>query len=409
MLNSILNGLLLVLAGATAIPVAVVFLECLAALLPRRTRREGARPRIDVLIPAHNEEAVIGATLRSVGAQLRDGDRLLVVADNCADRTAEAALSSGAIVVERTSETERGKGYALDCGVRRLAEGHADVVVIVDADCTLGPGTLDALARDCAASGRPVQAGYLMHAPPNPSPRDVVSRFAVVVKNQVRQRGLTALGGAAVLTGSGMAFPWSVLSRAKLASGNIVEDMQLSFDLLVAGHEPRFCPSAEVHAPLPAARKASMTQRTRWEHGHLQTLMSRVPRLAWEGARQRRPRLWVSALDLAVPPLALLCTVWCGATLLAAASAAVGFGRTALVVNLVSGTVLVGCIALVAAAFVRDVSFTQLALAVPRYIAGKLPIYYTFLFRRQTVWVRTDRAEQPPHHHGPSQPLHSQT
>jgi cellulose synthase/poly-beta-1,6-N-acetylglucosamine synthase-like glycosyltransferase len=237
-----LDYLLLTAAALTALPIMVVFVECAAALLPqRRSSAAGARrPRIDVLIPAHNEEAVIGETLASVALELRPGDRVLVVADNCRDRTAEIAHLAGAQVVERTDDVRHGKGYALDFGFRRLHGAADDVVVIVDADCRVGTGSLDALARAVAQSGRPAQAEYVMTCPPQPTPRDIVSQLAVTVKNRVRQRGLTALGGPAVLTGSGMAFPRSVLAAASLAGGDLVEDMKLSSELAAAGRGPVF-------------------------------------------------------------------------------------------------------------------------------------------------------------------------
>ena len=62
----------------------------------------GLRPRIAVLIPAHDEQLVIGTTLASVTRQLAAGDRLVVVADNCSDRTAEVARQCRAEVTERT-------------------------------------------------------------------------------------------------------------------------------------------------------------------------------------------------------------------------------------------------------------------------------------------------------------------
>lgn len=378
-------------ACLTAAPIFVVLLECAAALLPRRTTARGVRPRVDVLIPAHNEEQVLAATLRSVQAQLRDGDRILVVADNCDDGTARVARTCGADVVERRHETDRGKGFALDYGVRQLNAAAGDVVVIVDADCTLGPGTLDALAADCGATGRPIQASYVMNCPPRPSPRDLVSRVAVTVKNIVRQRGATTLGGPAILTGSGMAFPWETLRNARLASGNIVEDMQLSFDLLTAGHAPRYCAEALVMASLPPQGKASVAQRTRWEHGHLQTLLHRVPRLAWLGLRRARPQWLFAAVDLAVPPLSLLVALWCAVFTATAVAAACGFGATPLVVASGSGVALLIAMGIVCGVFVRDVSLVRLLTAVPRYVVGKLPIYLSFLVRRQTAWVRTDR------------------
>ncbi len=386
-----LPTLLLTLACLTAAPIFVVLLECAAALLPRRPAAHGARPRVDVLIPAHNEERVLAATLRSVQAQLRPGDRILVVADNCDDGTAEVARTCGVDVVERRHETDRGKGFALDFGVRQLNARNGDVVVIVDADCTLGPGTLDALAADCGVTGRPIQASYVMNCPPNPSPRDLVSRVAVTVKNIVRQRGATTLGGPAILTGSGMAFPWETLSRARLASGNIVEDMQLSFDLLTAGHAPRYCAEALVTASLPPQGNASTAQRTRWEHGHLQTLLHRVPRLAWLGLRHARPLWLFAAVDLAVPPLSLLVTLWCAVFMATAIAAACGFGLAPFFVACGSGAALLAAMGVVCGAFVREVSLFRLLTAVPRYVVGKLPIYLSFLIRRQTAWVRTDR------------------
>jgi cellulose synthase/poly-beta-1,6-N-acetylglucosamine synthase-like glycosyltransferase len=389
----IIPTLLLILAVAVAVPIAVVAIEVCAAVWPSRLRAVQAttRPTVDVLIPAHNEETVIEATLDSVRAQVRPGDRIFVVADNCTDRTAELARRAGVIVCERRNDEQRGKGFALQFGVQQIAPEHADVVVIVDADCRLEPGTLDALASTAVAENRPVQGDYLMTCPPEPSPRDVVSHFAVTVKNRVRQRGVNHLGGAAVLTGSGMAFPWEIMKHARLDGGNIVEDMQLSFELLIAGHAPLYCSDARVVAPLPQQHKASRAQRTRWEHGHLQTMLNRVPRLLWESVRQRRLGLLGAAIDLAVPPLSLLVLAWGVVCLATIGGAIAGLGFVPLVVTAVSGLLLAASMWLSLACFGDGLTVGAVFAAVPRYVVGKVPIYASFLFRRQKAWVRTDR------------------
>lgn len=90
----IAEALLWVVLAVVLVPLAVLVVETVAALLPRRRSfadQAGPRPSCAVLIPAHDEEAGIGRTLAGVLAQLRPGDRLLVVADNCSDRTAAAA------------------------------------------------------------------------------------------------------------------------------------------------------------------------------------------------------------------------------------------------------------------------------------------------------------------------------
>src|SRR5262245_25842959 len=93
---------LLALAVALLVPLAVLAVECLAALLPpRRADGGGERPSCAVLVPAHDEEAVLGHTLADLRPQLRPGDRLVVIADNCTDGTALVARAAGADVVER--------------------------------------------------------------------------------------------------------------------------------------------------------------------------------------------------------------------------------------------------------------------------------------------------------------------
>jgi glycosyltransferase involved in cell wall biosynthesis len=193
------------------------------------------------LVPAHNEEASLGRTLPGLLAQLGGADRLVVIADNCEDRTAEVARRCGAAVVERRDPVRCGKGFALHFGVRILNADPPEVVVFVDADCKAEAGAIDHLVREAGAGQCPAQAAYVMSPPPHPALGDRVSRFAFLYKNVVRPSGLASFGLPCLLTGTGMAMPWAVVRDAPLASGNIVEDMQLGLDLAVAGHSSRRC------------------------------------------------------------------------------------------------------------------------------------------------------------------------
>src|SRR6185437_14331211 len=98
-------------------------------------------------------------------AQLRLGDRLLVVADNCTDQTAAVAAAEGAEVLVRTDALRRGKGYALDFAVRRLASAAPAIVLVIDADCRVAAGAIELLAQRCRTTHRPVQALYRLTAP----------------------------------------------------------------------------------------------------------------------------------------------------------------------------------------------------------------------------------------------------
>ena len=393
-MNQLLNFLLLAASLFLLLPIVILFVECLAAaaaddqkpgeLLP-------GKPRLAVLVPAHNEAMGISATLKSVLPQLTSDDRLLVVADNCCDETAAVARAFDLTVIERHDLEKRGKGYALDFGLEFLAADPPDVVVVVDADCLVAEGAIAKISQLAATEQRPVQARYLLTPPANASPGSAVSLLAFTVKNLVRPLGLAQLGLPCLLTGTGMAFPWSVIRNASLASSNIVEDMQLSVDLLIAGSPAMFCADAEVTGLLPQQQHAAKSQRTRWEHGHLQTLRTQVPRLLKEWFNQKRFDVLAIALDLCVPPLSLLVMLW-----LLLTTAALVAGLTLRLYAPVLVLALEGLLILVSvmtawAKFARNTLPLTTLLSVPGYILWKIPLYLTFLVKPQTKWVRTER------------------
>jgi cellulose synthase/poly-beta-1,6-N-acetylglucosamine synthase-like glycosyltransferase len=359
------------LAVLLLVPVSMLLAQVLAALPERRARvlPEGRRPSLAVLVPAHNEAGGIERTLHSIVPQLAAGDRLLVVADNCSDDTAAVAARAGAEVVERNDRERRGKPYALDFGIRHLERDPPEAVLIVDADCVLEAQAIERLSRLCLETGRPVQALYLMRGP-----RAQLAELAWRIKNQVRALGSERLGWPCLLTGSGMVFPWHVIRRAQLASGELAEDLKLTVELVRAGACPLFCPEARVTSEF-ASGAGLRAQRTRWEHGHLAVLLREVPFLLLEALARRDARLAALALDLAVPPLVLL----------ALAALALSPVRAL-------PAVLLGVAVLAAwARHARDIPLASLARA-PLYALEKLPLYSRFVLKRQVEWVRTRRA-----------------
>jgi cellulose synthase/poly-beta-1,6-N-acetylglucosamine synthase-like glycosyltransferase len=386
------------------VPVAVFFLQVFAARLPRREPHApqikdsaansadcGASvTRLAVLVPAHDEAAGISATLSSIRSQLKPTDRLLVVADNCTDATADIARRCGAEVVERQQADLRGKGYALDFGLRHLAADPPSVLVIVDADCTLGEDCLRHLAEACVDRGHPVQALYLMNAPTEAPLRLRLAAFTWRIKNWLRPLGALRLGAPCPLMGTGMAFPWQLISQANLASGHLVEDMKLGIDLARAGHSPLFVPGARVDSVFPLSNDAAQAQRSRWEHGHLSTLLSAGPGLLWSAVSARDARLALMALDLMVPPLTLLLGLVLLDFLLGSVLAsAIGVWPMGIALT---GLILVLAASLRAWWMVgRDLLSIGDLLRAPAHIVVKVPMYLKFVSRRQKEWVRTER------------------
>lgn len=385
-----------------AVPAGVLFVQLVAAVLRPGAPAEAdaATPRaatLTVLMPAHDEAAGISAAIAAVRAQLGARDRLLVVADNCSDATAAIARAAGAEVTERVDAQRRGKGYALDHGVRWLEHDQRappDVVVIVDADCIVAPQALECLVRRCLSSARPAQALYLMHAPPGAAPGLRIAEFAWLVKNKLRPLGSAVLGWPCQLMGTGMAFPWALIRGAPLASGHLVEDMQLGLDLAGAGAAPLFCPQALVRSVFPSDAAGARAQRTRWEHGHLSVIARTGPRLLARALARREAALAALALDLMVPPLAAL--VLALGTLLV-----IDLGWWALAADArpagVAGVALALLVAGLVAAWGRDgrhiVTGREL-LGLPLYVAAKIPVYVRLFTKRQVEWVRTKRDDR---------------
>ena len=365
--------------------------EVFAGLVPLRSCLPGSTPASAVLIiPAHNEELVIGDAVAALRKSCR-GSRILVVADNCADGTAELARTAGAHVVVRDEPDRRGKGYALAAARDQLRGDPPDVVVVLDADCRIDQSSLSALIKSGADSGRACQAVYLFSSELGVPPLVQISNFAFMIKNLVRQRGLERLAGRVHLTGSGMAFPWSTFAEANLGGANLVEDFALGIELAAGPAAPMLVEAARVWSSA-ASTSGTLSQRSRWEGGFLRTAWSAAPSALVTALRRMDLRLLFAALDLFIPPVALLVLLNAVGSVVAVAMILAAGEVWPAVVQIIAG--LLALIALFAAWIREGRRFVSLFTLVrlPFYVLWKLPLYVN-LFRRGAPkeWIRTER------------------
>lgn len=389
----LLEIVLTLVSAILVAPALILFAEIMFALTYRRgaSQPQGLRPKVAVLMPAHDEATGIRQSLQNLLPQLLPADRLIVIADNCSDDTASMAAAAGAEVIERRDPTKRGKGYALNFGVRHLEHNPPEVVIIVDADCCVSAGSIDILARDCHRRGRPVQGLYVNQATEGAGTRTRIAALASLVKNKVRPTGLLALGLPCTLMGTGMAFTWACIRSAPLATGHIVEDVQLAFDLARRGELVHFCPDVLVTSYFPQTDDGIRSQRTRWEHGHLGLILTAAPRLLLTGLMKFEVGTMALALDQMVPPLALIVMLAAVNVVLDGAFALL-CGRIAPFALASTALALVGLSVLLAWIRYGQHIISLYALAsAPVYALCKVPIYIGFLLSRQLDWVRSKR------------------
>jgi GT2 family glycosyltransferase len=262
-------------------------------------------PRFEVVVPAHDEEGGIAATVQSLQAVEYPVDRrrVVVVADNCSDATAARARDAGATVLERTDRERRGKGYALAHAFEQtLAEGTADAIVVVDADTTVSPNLLAAFAARLSAGARTAQAEYGV-ANARASWRTRLMHIAFTLFHDVRSRARERLGVSSGLRGNGMCFAASLLREVPHDAFSVVEDVEYGIRIARAGYRVWYVGEARVLGEMVSSERASRSQRRRWEGGRWALARQHAARLLGEALRTRDGIRLDLAADLLVPPL----------------------------------------------------------------------------------------------------------
>jgi len=381
----------LAMASILSLPMLVFSVEASLGILRTQQRLLfGDIPKTCIMITAHNEAAVIRSTLERLLPALPGNVRVMVVADNCSDDTAEIARSLMVDVFERADQEKRGKGYALAFGRDRLATHPPECVIVLDADCSTDTQSIADLARWCAMRDSAVQARNILKPDLSASTKVQISTFAFWVKNVVRQRGAYRIGGGGILAGTGMAFPWEMFARLPLATGDIVEDLALSVNLTQSGQAPLFFEQSTVSSPA-APEHATLQQRSRWEHGFLGVALTHGLSALWRGISRRNLKSLLLGFHLMVPPLTMLLAMSIMSILIF------------IIIGLVCAywlpmLIIVSMLALMLMVIIVNwilegrqwLSLTAL-LSAPGYVIWKLPVYGKFLLGKTSTWVRTDR------------------
>lgn len=364
-----------------------------AAVGPPRRPPGSSRRRLLVVIPAHDEETTIRRTVQSCLAISYDPAlfSVLVIADNCSDRTAAIARESGAQVHERTDDLRRSKGYAIEDLTRSDRIGGYDAVVIIDADTDVDPSLLTEFAAGLDA-GFDWMQGYSTVRNPDASWRTRMMTYALSLFNGVWLQGTDGLGLSVALRGNGMCLSTRGLQRVPWQASGLTEDLEFSWVLRLAGERVRFVPRACVHAEqVSRGGEVAANQRRRWEIGRQQLRgQFRGPLLASRQIPWARKILYL--IDLHFPPLVGLLLVLLVACTVAAAAwydpGLAGLARVLRPIHLAMLAVFV-LYALSPIVVMRLPARYLLSLAaLPYYVVWKVA---AMLGRKPTAWIRTRR------------------
>lgn len=384
-----------VLGAFIAHQLVFLFLSLIASLRrPATAASSACDTRFVVVVPAHDEEGLIAGTVRSI----LDSDypvsriELIVIADNCTDRTAELARANGAVCLERTEPQLRGKPHALDWLISRLDLTKYDALVIVDADTRVHREFLRRMSAHLQSGPRALQ-GYFGVLNPDQNWLTRLSRLPGTLKYRLYYPGKELAGLSCPLAGNGMCFGIEIIRAFGWKAYSLTENWEYWAQLTLHDIRVGVAADAVIYSEVPVSLSAGRSQRIRWMKGRIETLRNYGGRLLRDGLREPSVMKLDALLELARPSHAMLLTwslVYAGILLilwsLGQAQAAIVLFAAALIA-LQLGYFLAGFV------LERPPLRAWLALLmVPWYLLWKLAISLRgVLGMRDRTWVRTRR------------------
>jgi len=278
-------------------------LLALASLFYRDATPKNPREiRFLVLIPAHNEESVIGRCLEAAHADRRPNDKVLVVADRCSDATADIARSYGSLVLERGKGEEPGRAAARQAGLEYARGLEWDAVIMLDADSVIRPGFFAAHERGLLSGAGAVQ-GRSEGEPGRTLPAEAAVA-ARTLQGITIPRGRDRLRFCVRLHGTGMA-TWREIALTHTFGAPASEDLFFTLDLLLAGVRCRHVDRARLESQGASTWSSFGDQKVRYEAGRMAAAHTYVPRLLKRGIRNADLACLEAAWFLITPPFAL--------------------------------------------------------------------------------------------------------
>ena len=265
---------------------------------------------VTVLIPAHNEEASLPLTLRSLQQQTAPPARVVVVADNCTDRTVAVAREHGAEVFETVGNTHK-KGGALNQALQDLLPGLGDndTVMVMDADSQIGDDFLAEAMRRFSDDRALMAVGGLFegeegHGLLGQFQRNEYTRY----QREIRRRD----GRVFVLTGTASVFRSAALRAVADARGTelpgthgevydtfaLTEDNELTIAIKSLGGLTISPTACSVVTELMPNWRMLWAQRLRWQRGALENLGA-------YGVTPQTLRYWAQQIGIGYGVLAL--------------------------------------------------------------------------------------------------------
>lgn len=227
--------------------------------------------RFAVLVPAHNEEAVLSPLLDSLAEQNypKNCCRVYVSCDNCTDGTAALARSKGAVALERFDNEHNGKTWNVRWALTQIPLGDYDALAMFDAD-NLAERNFLAAMNDYMELHPDAGAIQGVLDVKNPDDNWLTRSYAIAYwfTNRFWQLARSLWGLSCTLGGTGLVIRTATLEKIGWNLRSLTEDLEMSTRLILSGSRVHWNDAAVIYDEKPQDMRISVRQRTRWMQGH---------------------------------------------------------------------------------------------------------------------------------------------
>ena len=284
MIAEILEALFFVLAVLMAVYLVRHYIFTVSVLknasrnkeLDAVTEAEVCQPQVSILIPAHNEERVIGRLLQRITELTypKEKTQIIVIDDASTDNTGKIVEQYSATyayietIHRNNEEGGQGKASALNAGLRHV---NGEIILCFDADYYPQIDIIEKLTREFADPEVGVVQGRItvMNEPQN-----IVTRLVTLERiggYGVDQYARDVLGLITQFGGTAGGVRRSLIEHLGGWSESILaEDTDLTFRVYLAGYKVRYVPDAECYEEAVESWRNYWRQRYRWAKGHMQ-------------------------------------------------------------------------------------------------------------------------------------------
>ena len=221
-----------------------------------------------IIIPAHNEELLLPKLLKSITEQNYSSDLfgVIVVADNCTDKTVDIASNFDVNILVRNDTEKLGKGYAIKYALDNMNINQYDAVLIVDADSTMQADALIHLDQTIKEGGKIIQC-YNGVGNSDDSWFTRLLDVARTLGNEICEPAKKKLGLTSHLQGNGMCFHREIIQKYGWDAFSIGEDWEYYAKLVNNGERVVFQKDVKIYHQESTTLTQATSQRMRWSGG----------------------------------------------------------------------------------------------------------------------------------------------